>query len=164
MPAALIGHLSFCSSRVISHFFCDIAPWIVLACGGMWAVELASFGVAFCVILGSCVITPGVITPGVITPGVITLVSYAHMVVAIVRTPSAQARHPAFSTSHLTVGLTWYGSVIFLHVGTSAESSLDLTKAVSVLNTIIAPLPKPFIYTLRTEDVKEAVRGGVRGT
>ena len=154
MPAALIGHLSFCSSRVISHFFCDIAPWIVLACGGMWAVELASFGVAFCVILGSCVITPGVIT----------LVSYAHMVVAIVRTPSAQARHPAFSTSHLTVGLTWYGSVIFLHVGTSAESSLDLTKAVSVLNTIIAPLPKPFIYTLRTEDVKEAVRGGVRGT
>lgn len=98
--------------------------------------------------------------------GVITLVSYAHIVVAIVRTPLAQARHWAFSTcsSHLTVVLIRYGSIIFLHVGTSVESSLDLTKAVTVLNTIITPVLKPFIYTLRNEDVKEAVRGGVRGT
>lgn len=162
MPTALIGRLSFSSSRVISHFFCDIAPWIVLSCSDMWAVELASFSIAFCVILGSCVETLGCYS---ITLGVITLVSYVHMVVAIVRTPSAQAQHRAFTcSSHLTVVLIWYGSIIFLHVGTSVESSLALTKAVSVLNTIIAPVLKPFIYTLRNEDVKEAVRGGVRGT
>ncbi|KAB1271528.1 Olfactory receptor 287 [Camelus dromedarius] len=150
VPAALITRLSFCGSRIINHFFCDIAPWIVLSCSDRRPVELASFGIAFCVILGSCFIT---------------LVSYAYIIVTIVGIPSAQGRGRAFSTcsSHLTVVLIWYGSTVFLHVRTSVESSLDLTKAITVLNTIITPVLNPFIYTLRNKDVKEALRRWVWG-
>ncbi|KAM6182249.1 olfactory receptor 287 [Erethizon dorsatum] len=150
VPATLITRLSFCGSRVINHFFCDIAPWIVLSCTDTRVVELTSFGIAFCVILGSCCVT---------------LVSYAYIIVTIVRIPSTQGRHRAFSTcsSHLTVVLIWYGSTIFLHVRTSVESSLDLTKAVTVLNTIIMPVLNPFIYTLRNKDVKEALCRTVKG-
>ncbi|XP_003479632.2 olfactory receptor 287-like [Cavia porcellus] len=144
VPVTLITRLSFCGSRVINHFFCDIAPWIVLSCTDTRVVELTSFGIAFCVILGSCGIT---------------LVSYVYIIVTIVRIPSNQGRHRAFSTcsSHLTVVLIWYGSTIFLHVRTSVESSLDLTKVVTVLNTIVTPVLNPFIYTLRNKDVKEAL-------
>ncbi|KAG3263807.1 olfactory receptor 287 [Ictidomys tridecemlineatus] len=150
VPAALIARLSFCGSRVINHFFCDIAPWIVLSCTDTRVVELASFSIAFCVILGSCCVT---------------LVSYVHIIVTIVRIPSTQGRHRAFSTcsSHLSVVLIWYGSTIFLHVRTSVESSLDLTKAVTVLNTIVTPVLNPFIYTLRNRDVKEALLRTMRG-
>ncbi|XP_004617867.2 olfactory receptor 287 [Sorex araneus] len=150
VPAALIVRLSFCGSRVINHFFCDIAPWIVLSCSDTRAVELTSFGIAFCVILGSCFVT---------------LVSYAYIIATIVRIPSAGGRRRAFSTcsSHLTVVLIWYGSTIFLHVRTSVESSLDLTKAVTVLNTIVTPVLNPFIYTLRNQDVKQALGRCVRG-
>ncbi|XP_039108353.1 olfactory receptor 287 [Hyaena hyaena] len=150
VPAALIARLSFCGSRVINHFFCDIAPWIALSCSDTRGVELASFGIAFCVILGSCFIT---------------MLSYAYIVATIIRIPSAQGRHRAFSTcsSHLTVVLIWYGSTIFLHVRTSVESSLDLTKAVTVLNTVVTPVLNPFIYTLRNKDVKEALRRSVQG-
>ncbi|XP_070486932.1 olfactory receptor 287-like isoform X1 [Equus przewalskii] len=150
VPAALITRLSFCGSRVINHFFCDIAPWIALACSDRRVVELVFFGIAFCVILGSCFIT---------------LISYTCIIATIVRIPSAQGRHRAFSTcsSHLTVVLIWYGSTIFLHVRTSVESSLDLTKAVTVLNTVITPVLNPFIYTLRNKDVKEALRRWVQG-
>ncbi|XP_070636569.1 olfactory receptor 287-like [Bos indicus] len=127
---------------------------------------------AFCVILGFRVITLvydvttlGVITLvcHVITLGVITLVSYAHIVVAVVRTPSLQGRPRAFSacSSHLAVVLIWYGPTVFLHVRTLVESSLDLTKAVAVLSTTVTPVLNPFIYTLRNEDVKEALRKGV---
>ncbi|CAO2583774.1 Olfactory receptor 287 [Lemmus lemmus] len=118
VPAALIARLSYCGSRVINHFFCDIAPWIVLSCTDTQVVELVSFG-----------------------------------------------RRRAFSTcsSHLTVVLIWYGSTIFLHVRTSVESSLDLTKAITVLNTIVTPVLNPFIYTLRNKDVKEALRRTVQG-
>ncbi|XP_003794137.1 olfactory receptor 287-like [Otolemur garnettii] len=149
-PAALVVRLSFCGSRVINHFFCDIAPWIVLSCTDTRAVELASFGIAFCVILGSCFIT---------------LVSYTYIIATIVRIPSGAGRHRAFSTcsSHLTVVLIWYGSTIFLHVRTSVESSLELTKGVTVLNTIVTPVLNPFIYTLRNKDVKEALRRTVWG-
>ncbi|VTJ70343.1 Hypothetical predicted protein [Marmota monax] len=137
------------ASRVINHFFCDIAPWIVLSCTDTRVVELASFSIAFCVILGSCCVT---------------LVSYIHIIVTIVRIPSTQGRYRAFSTcsSHLSVVLIWYGSTIFLHVRTSVESSLDLTKAVTVLNTIVTPVLNPFIYTLRNRDVKEALRRTMR--
>ena len=130
---------------------------------------------AFCVILGSHVITLAydVTTLGVITLvydvttlHVITLVSYAHIVVAVVRTPSLQGRRPAFPTcsSHLAVVLIWYGPTVFLHVRTLVESSLDLTKAVTVLSTIVTPVLNPFIYTLRSEDVKDALRKAVRRT
>ncbi|CAO2583776.1 Olfactory receptor 287 [Lemmus lemmus] len=150
VPAALIARLSYCGSRVINHFFCDIAPWIVLSCTDTQVVELVSFGIAFCVILGSCGIT---------------LVSYAYIITTIIKIPSAQGRRRAFSTcsSHLTVVLIWYGSTIFLHVRTSVESSLDLTKAITVLNTIVTPVLNPFIYTLRNKDVKEALRRTVQG-
>lgn len=127
---------------------------------------------AFCVILGFRVImlvydvtTLGVITLvcHVITLGVITLVSYAHIVVTVVRTPSLQGRPWAFSacSSHLAVVLIWYGPTVFLHVRTLVESSLDLTKAVAVLSTTVTPVLNPFIYALRNEDVKEALRKGV---
>ncbi|XP_068927326.1 olfactory receptor 6F1 [Petaurus breviceps papuanus] len=150
VPTVLITRLSFCASNVINHFFCDIAPWIVLSCTDTRVVELVSFGIAFCVILGSCIIT---------------LVSYIYIITTIVKIPSAQGRYKAFSTcsSHLTVVLIWYGSTIFLHVRTSVESSLDLTKAVTVLNTIVTPVLNPFIYTLRNKDVKEAFWKTVSG-
>ncbi|XP_548816.1 olfactory receptor 287-like [Canis lupus familiaris] len=150
VPAALIARLSFCGARVINHFFCDIAPWIALSCSDTRVVELASFGIAFCVILGSCSVT---------------LLSYACIIATVVRIPAGEGRCRAFSTcsSHLTVVLVWYGSTIFLHVRMSAESSLDLTKAVTVLNTAVTPVLNPFIYTLRNREVREALWGWVQG-
>ncbi|KAM9062235.1 olfactory receptor 287-like [Sarcophilus harrisii] len=150
VPTVLITRLSFCASNVINHFFCDIAPWIVLSCTDTRLVELVAFGISFCVILGSCVTT---------------LISYIYIISTIVRIPSAQGRYKAFSTcsSHLTVVLIWYGSTIFLHVRTSVESSLDLTKAITVLNTIVTPVLNPFIYTLRNKDVKDAFWKTVSG-
>ncbi|XP_012871091.1 PREDICTED: olfactory receptor 6F1 [Dipodomys ordii] len=144
LPTALISSLSFCGPRAINHFFCDIAPWIALACTSTQAVELVSFGIAFVVILSSCLIT---------------LVSYIYIINTILRIPSGSGRSKAFSTcsSHLTVVLIWYGSTIFLHVRTSIKDALDLTKAVHVLNTVVTPVLNPFIYTLRNKDVRETL-------
>nr|XP_003479371.1 olfactory receptor 6F1-like [Cavia porcellus] len=144
VPTALISTLSFCGPRAINHFFCDIAPWISLACSSTQAVELVSFGIAFMVILSSCLIT---------------LVSYVYIINTILRIPSANGRSKAFSTcsSHLTVVLIWYGSTSFLHIRTSITDALDLTKAVHVLNTVVTPVLNPFIYTLRNKEVRESL-------
>ncbi|XP_027777637.2 olfactory receptor 6F1 [Marmota flaviventris] len=145
VPTALISGLSFCGPRAINHFFCDIAPWIALACTSTQAVELVAFVIAAVVILSSCLIT---------------LVSYIYIIRTILSIPSASGRSKAFSTcsSHLTVVLIWYGSTIFLHVRTSIKDALDLTKAVHVLNTVVTPVLNPFIYTLRNQEVRETLR------
>lgn len=144
VPAALISSLSFCGPRAINHFFCDIAPWIALACTSTRAVEAAAFGIAVVVILSSCLIT---------------LVSYVSILSTVLRIPSAGGRSKAFSTcsSHLTVVLLWYSSTIFLHVRTSIKDALDLSKAVHVLNTVVTPVLNPFIYTLRNQEVRASL-------
>ncbi|XP_058389442.1 olfactory receptor 6F1 [Diceros bicornis minor] len=144
VPTALISNLTFCGPHTINHFFCDIAPWIALACTSTRTVELTAFVIAFVVILSSCLIT---------------LVSYIYIIITILRIPSASGRSKAFSTcsSHLTVVLIWYGSTIFLHVRTSIKEALDLTKAVHVLNTVLTPVLNPFIYTLRNKEVRETL-------
>ncbi|XP_004696925.1 olfactory receptor 6F1-like [Echinops telfairi] len=145
VPTALISGLSFCGPRAINHFFCDIAPWIALACTSTQAVELVAFVIAFVVILSSCLIT---------------LVSYIFIISTILRIPSTSGQSKAFSTcsSHLTVVLIWYGSTIFLHVRTSMKDALNLTKAVTVLNTVVTPVLNPFIYTLRNKEVRETLK------
>ncbi|KAM6223212.1 olfactory receptor 6F1-like [Rhynchocyon petersi] len=144
VPTALISDLSFCGPHAINHFFCDIAPWIALACTSTYAVELVAFVIAFVVILSSCLIT---------------LVSYVFIISTIIRIPSTSGQSKAFSTcsSHLTVVLIWYGSTIFLHVRTSIKDALNLTKAVTVLNTVVTPVLNPFIYTLRNKEVRETL-------
>ncbi|KAB0388062.1 hypothetical protein FD755_003018 [Muntiacus reevesi] len=150
VPTALISSLTFCGPHTINHFFCDIAPWIALACTSTRLVELVSFVIAFVVILSSCLIT---------------LVSYVYIISTIFRIPSAQGRSKAFSTcsSHLTVVLIWYGSTIFLHVRTSIKEALNLTKAVHVLNTVVTPVLNPFIYTLRNKEVRETLLKKCKG-
>uniref|UniRef100_A0A8C4WMZ6 G-protein coupled receptors family 1 profile domain-containing protein n=1 Tax=Gopherus evgoodei TaxID=1825980 RepID=A0A8C4WMZ6_9SAUR len=142
--AFLITRLSFCGPNVINDFFCDIAPWIVLSCTDTYLVDLVAFIILFIVILGSCVMT---------------LVSYIY-ICSKMRIPSDKGWRRAFSTcsSHLMVVIIWYGSTIFLHVSPSMKKSLELTKTVTVLNTIVTPLLNPFIYTLRNPEVKEALR------
>uniref|UniRef100_A0A8C6FF52 Olfactory receptor n=1 Tax=Moschus moschiferus TaxID=68415 RepID=A0A8C6FF52_MOSMO len=149
-PTALISNLTFCGPHTINHFFCDIAPWIALACTSTLPVELVSFVIAFVVILSSCLIT---------------LVSYVYIISTIFRIPSAQGRSKAFSTcsSHLTVVLIWYGSTIFLHVRTSIKEALNMTKAVHVLNTVVTPVLNPFIYTLRNKEVRETLLKKCKG-
>uniref|UniRef100_G3UH96 G-protein coupled receptors family 1 profile domain-containing protein n=1 Tax=Loxodonta africana TaxID=9785 RepID=G3UH96_LOXAF len=140
VPTALISDLSFCGPHAINHFFCDIA----LACTSTQVVELMAFVIVFVVILSSCLIT---------------LVSYVFIISTILRIPSASGWSKAFSTcsSHLAVVLMWYGSTMFLHVRTSIKDTLDLTKAVTVLNTVVTPVLNPFIYMLCNKKVRETV-------
>ncbi|XP_039177345.1 olfactory receptor 6F1-like [Crotalus tigris] len=145
VPAFLISKLTFCGPNVINHFYCNFDSWIVLACSSTYDVEMAAFIISIFVILGSCVIT---------------LLSYIYIISTILHIPSAKGQQKAFSTcsSHLSVVIIWYGSTIFLFVKPSKWTSLEMTKLVNILNTVVTPLLNPFIYTLRNKEVKEAFR------
>ncbi|XP_077169504.1 olfactory receptor 6F1-like [Paroedura picta] len=145
IPAFLISRLSFCGSNVINHFLCNIDSWIILSCTDTYIIELATFIISIFVILGSCLIT---------------LLSYIYIISTILQMSSAKGQQKAFSTcsSHLAVVVIWYGSTIFLFVKPSKRSSLEITKGVTILNTIVTPLLNPFIYTLRNKEVREAAK------
>lgn len=141
----LLCRLPFCGPNLINHFYCDVTPLLSLACADTHLLEQI-------VLAGSALL--------LFSSFSFTAVSYIFIISTIVCIPSSSGRQKAFSTcaAHLTVVSIQYGTVMFMYTKPKANSSLEVNKVVSVLNTVITPLLNPFIYTLRNKDVKEALR------
>ncbi|XP_038615679.1 olfactory receptor 6C75-like [Tachyglossus aculeatus] len=144
-PVVMIARLDFCDSTILNHFICDSSPMMGISCTDTRYLERMAFLLA----LGTLLVTLALMTA-----------SYTAIVRTILRLPSAQQRRKAFSTcsSHMFVVSITYGSCIFMYVKPSAKDRVELTKGVAVLNTSVAPMLNPFIYTLRNEQVKQAFR------
>jgi len=79
---------------------------------------------------------------------------------AVLRMPSEQGRHKAFSTClpHLAV-LSLFVSTAFLanlRPPSLSSPSLDLT--IAVLYSVVPPTLNPLIYSMRNQELKAAVR------
>uniref|UniRef100_A0A8C0SHH2 Olfactory receptor n=1 Tax=Canis lupus familiaris TaxID=9615 RepID=A0A8C0SHH2_CANLF len=51
---------------------------------------------------------------------------------------------------------------IFMYANPSAKEKASLTKGVAILNTSVAPMMNPFIYTLRNQQVKQAFKDTIQ--
>ena len=99
---------------------------------------------------------------------IITLVcvflSYTHIIRTILRFPMVQQRKKGFSTcsSHMIVVSITYGSYIFNYVKPLAKEEVAINKGVSVPTIAVTPLLNPFIYTLRSKQVKQAFNNSIK--
>ncbi|XP_042139372.1 olfactory receptor 1-like isoform X2 [Peromyscus maniculatus bairdii] len=140
----LMARLSFCEDNVIPHFFCDMSALLKLSCSDTHVNELVIF------------ITGGLV---LVIPFVLILVSYARIVATILKVPSAQGIHKAFSTcgSHLSVVSLSYGTVIGLYLCSSSNHSTVKESVMAMMFTVVNPMLNPFIYSLRNRDIKGAL-------
>lgn len=145
-PPVIMGlQLDFCDSNVIDHFTCDTSPMLLISCTDTAFLELMAFFLATFTLMVTLTLV---------------ILSYAFILKTILRIPSAEQRKKAFSTcsSHIIVVSVSYGSCIFMYVKTSAKEGMVLTKGIAVLNTSVAPMLNPFIYSLRNQQVKESFK------
>ncbi|XP_008593087.1 PREDICTED: olfactory receptor 1038-like [Galeopterus variegatus] len=91
------------------------------------------------------------------------LITYLYIVAAVLRIQSAEGRCKAFSTcaSHLTAVTIFYGTLIFIYLQPKANHSLDTDKMASVFYTMVIPMLNPMIYSLRNQEVKNALRKAI---
>ncbi|XP_051022788.1 olfactory receptor 1013-like [Acomys russatus] len=136
--------LTFCNDNVIDDFFCDIPPLVKLACGKKDSFQSVLFFL---------------LTSNVIIPIVFILATYLFIIATILRIRSTQGRLKAFSTcsSHLISVTLYYGSILYIYARPRSSYSLDRDKIVSIFYTVVFPMLNPLIYSLRNEDVKEAL-------
>ncbi|XP_053324494.1 olfactory receptor 5V1-like [Spea bombifrons] len=136
--------LHFCGSNKINYFYCDIPPLLSLSCDNTFLNEILlwSIGVVIAWMPFFCII-----------------ISYTYIIITIIKIKSSDGRQKAFSTcaSHLTVVILYYGSSIFSYVRPVSTYSLDKIKVFSVVYSIVTPMLNPLIYTLKNQDVKNAV-------
>lgn len=145
-PPVIMGlQLDFCDSNIIDHFTCDTSPMLLISCTDTAFLELMAFFLATFMLMVTLTLV---------------ILSYAFILKTILRIPSAEQRKKAFSTcsSHIIVVSISYGSCIFMYVKTSAKEGMVLTKGIAVLNTSVAPMLNPFIYSLRNQQVKESLK------
>ncbi|XP_040464694.1 olfactory receptor 4S2-like [Falco naumanni] len=138
----LVIQLPFCGPNEIDHYFCDVHPLMKLTCTDTYIIAV------------SVAANSGVIS---VSCFVVLVVSYAVILVSL-RTRSSEGRLKALytCTSHITVVVLFLGPCIFIYMRPSTTFSAD--KIVSVFYTIITPMLNPLIYTLRNEEVKNAMK------
>ncbi|XP_062950450.1 olfactory receptor 8J2-like [Cynocephalus volans] len=137
--------LSFCSSNIINHFYCDDVPLLALSCSDTYLPETAVFAFSGTNLFFSVIVV---------------LVSYFNIVLAILRIHSSEGRQKAFSTcaSHMMTVTVFYGTLLFMYLQPRTSHSLDTDKMASVFYTLVIPMLNPMIYSLRNKDVKHALK------
>ncbi|XP_061335268.1 olfactory receptor 5G25-like [Pezoporus flaviventris] len=137
--------LSFCSSSTIDLFFCDISALISLSTSDTT--------------LSHIILTTAASLFGV-SSSLVILLSYVAIIATILSINSAEGKRKAFSTctSHLTTVGILYGACFFMYLFPSSNSSRAADKWAVVIYTVVTPMMNPLIYSLRNEEVKEALR------
>ncbi|XP_009969732.1 olfactory receptor 6B1-like [Tyto alba] len=147
---SFISQLKFCGPHVINHFFCDISPILNLACTDTSLAEIVDFVLALFILLLSLFIT---------------IVSYQIIMITILHIPNNQSKKKVFSTcsSHLTVVTIFFSATLFMYARPKKIDPFDLNKFVSAVYTIVTPSLNPFIYCLRNQEVKRALKKALCG-
>ncbi|NXL01413.1 O14A2 protein, partial [Mesembrinibis cayennensis] len=87
---------------------------------------------------------------------VFIVVSYVQIFRAVLRIPSEQGRHKAFSTClpHLAVVSLFVSTGTFAYLKPPSISSPLLDFLVAVLYSVVPPAVNPLIYSMRNQDLK----------
>ncbi|OCT90977.1 olfactory receptor 11L1 [Xenopus laevis] len=141
----LIGTLEFCENKNINHFFCDLDPLLQLSCSDTFLVQVEVISLSI---------------PVIVFPVILIIITYMCIVQAILKIVSNMGRQKAFSTcsSHLTVVSMFYGTLIAIYLAPSRNETKTISKVLSLLYTVVIPLVNPLIYSLRSQDIKEAFK------
>ncbi|CAM9112692.1 unnamed protein product [Bubo scandiacus] len=79
---------------------------------------------------------------------------------AVLRIPSEQGRHKAFSTClpHLAMVSLFISTVMFAHLKPPSVSSPSMDLVMTVLYSVVPPAVNPLIYSMRYQELKYALR------
>ena len=149
IETGLMLKLSYCDF-LISHYFCDILPLMMLSCSSTYGTEMTVFVLAgFDIVVTSLTV----------------LISYDFILSSILHISTTGGRAKAFSvcSSHLAAVGMFYGTTAFMYLKPSTASSLAQENVASVFYTTVIPMLNPLIYSLRNKEVKAAMQKTLRG-
>ncbi|XP_004586616.3 olfactory receptor 14C36-like [Ochotona princeps] len=141
--------LSFCRSRVVRQFFCDIPSLLQLSCTDTFSNSLLIL-VSIVLVGGSCF--------------ALIVLSYVRIFSAVLQCP-ARERRKAFSTCipHLLVVSVFLGSSSCMYLKSPGASEMTQDALLSVFYTIVPPFLNPVVYSLRNQQIKGAIKKIVLG-
>ncbi|XP_050182608.1 olfactory receptor 14C36-like [Myiozetetes cayanensis] len=143
--------LPLCQGNALGQFFCEIPHILKLSCSHSgYLRELGLIAGTACLLFGCFIFI---------------IFSYVQIFRAVLRIPSQQGRHKAFSTClpHLAVVSLFLSTLFIAYLKPVSISSPSLDLSLSVLYLMVSPALNPFIYSLRNQELKDALRKLITG-
>ncbi|XP_068031614.1 olfactory receptor 14A16-like [Anomalospiza imberbis] len=136
--------LPLCQGNGLGQFFCEIPQILKLSCSNSYLRKFGLIAVSACLVFGCFVFI---------------VFSYVQIFRAVLRIPSEQGRHKAFSTClpHLAVLSLFVRTGAFSYLKPPSISSPSLDLALSVLYSVVPPALNPLIYSLRNQELMAAL-------
>ncbi|KAM7020781.1 olfactory receptor 14A16-like [Acridotheres tristis] len=142
--------LPLCHGNALGQFFCEIPQILKLSCSlsylrDVWLIMISVFLAFGCFVF--------------------IVFSYVQIFRAVLRIPSELGRHKAFSTClpHLAVVSLFISIGIFANLKPPSISSPSLDLSLSAMYTLVPPALNPLIYSLRNQELKDALSKGLTG-
>ncbi|KFZ55334.1 Olfactory receptor 14J1, partial [Podiceps cristatus] len=125
--------IPLCQGNAVDQFFCEIPQILKLACSDVYLSEVGLIVFIILVAFGCFVFI---------------VLSYVHVFRAVLRIPSEQGQHKAFSTClpHLAVVSLFLITVMFAYLKPPSISSPSLDVVITVLYSVVPPVVNPLIY------------------
>ncbi|POI19715.1 hypothetical protein CIB84_016539, partial [Bambusicola thoracicus] len=137
--------LPLCQGNAVDQFFCEIPHILKLSCSKPYLREVGLIVCSVLVLFGCFAFI---------------LFSYVQIFRAVLRMPSEQGWHKAFSTClpHLAVVSLFVSTGFFANLRPPSLSSPSLDLTVTVLYSVVPPTLNPLIYSMRNQELRDAVR------
>ncbi|XP_064903776.1 olfactory receptor 14C36-like [Columba livia] len=136
--------LPLCKGNAVDQFFCEIPQILKLSCSDTYFREAGLLVVSVSLGFGCFLLI---------------ILSYVQIFRAVLRIPSEQGRHKAFSTClpHLAVVSLFISTSMFSYLKPPSISSPSLDLVVSFLYSVLPPAVNPVIYSMRNQEMKVAL-------
>ncbi|XP_059690916.1 olfactory receptor 14A16-like [Gavia stellata] len=137
--------LPLCQGNAVDQFFCEIPQILKLSCSDAYLREVGLIVVSIFVDFGCFVFI---------------VLSYVQILRAVLRIPSEQGRHKAFSTClpHMAVVSLFITTAMFAYLKPPSISSPSLDLVVAVLYSVVPPAVNPLIYSMRNQELKVTLK------
>ncbi|XP_068521561.1 olfactory receptor 14C36-like [Anas acuta] len=137
--------LPLCQGNAVDQFFCEIPSILKLSCTDSYLREIGLLTFSGFLFLGCFVFI---------------LFSYVQILRAVLRMPSKQGRHKAFSTClpHLVIVFLFLSTGMFAYLKPPSISSPSLNLVMTVLYSVMPPAVNPLIYSMRNQELMNAIR------
>ncbi|XP_066840771.1 olfactory receptor 14C36-like [Anser cygnoides] len=138
--------MPLCHGNAVDQFFCEVPQILKLSCSESdYSREAGIIAFSLCLIFVCFVFI---------------VLSYVQIFKAVLRMPSEQGRHKAFSTClpHLAVVFLFVSTAMFAHLKPPYISFPSLDLVVSLIYSVVPPAVNPLIYSMRNQELRDSLR------
>ncbi|XP_075594384.1 olfactory receptor 14A16-like [Balearica regulorum gibbericeps] len=137
--------IPLCQGNALDQFFCEVPQILKVSCSDSDYLREAGLLILSCFLVFGCF--------------VFIVLSYVQIFRAVLRLPSEQGWHKAFSTClpHLAVVSLFISTGMFAYLKPPSMSSPSLDLVVAVLYSVLPPAVNPLIYSMRNQELKDSL-------